>query len=101
MQQDPSANRIMEEVVLPVAVPAAYATLMDLGTVFMRKGVRIVNGLNASISLRFASGDLGDNVVTIQAGATQEFQQLRCYGIVEFQYESGIPTTGVLTVSIW
>jgi hypothetical protein len=91
----------MEEVIAAATVPAAYATLMDLGVNFVRKGLQVVNGLNAAIQLRFASGDAGDNVVTIQAGATREFQGLRCFGILEYQYAAGAPTTGLLTVSVW
>lgn len=100
-QDDPAANRIKESVVAANVVPATYATLMDSGTVFMRNNMQVVNGLNASISIRFKSGDSGDNAVTIQAGATRDFRYLKNYGILEYEYVSGQPTTGTLTVSVW
>ena len=98
---DPQANRIVEAVKDFGDVPAAYATLMDLGTVFMRNNLQVVNGLNASVSLKFASGETGENIVTIQAGATRDFKQLKMYGIIQYQYESGAPGSGTLTTSAW
>jgi len=67
----------------------------------MRSGMHVVNGLDQSVSIRFNSGEAGHNIVTIQAGATREFSLIKCFGELDFQYESGVPTTGLLTVSVW
>lgn len=76
-------------------VPAAYATLIDLGTTKVYEHVLVINSLNNATNLKF-----GDSVITLPAVTNIAIDGFKHNGIVQYKYVLA-PTLGTLHVIFW
>jgi len=85
-------NKIKNVSVAYGSVPAAFGTLIALGTVYTYNHMLVVNSLDANVVIK-----IGDNEVTFPANTNITIDNLSHNGTLTYKYASA-PSSGALTV---
>ena len=81
------------------AVPAAFATLIDLETQFHYNHIQIVNRLDADIILKFANMATSAEY-TVPSLSAQVLDEFSHNGIIQYKYVLA-PSSGFLKLTSW
>jgi len=91
-------------------VPAAYATLVDLGTDYIYRGLSIISTLDAPVLIKFTnplSGAVASELLippnTVSPASGYEFSPSDAWhnGVIEYKYAVAAPTEGTLKMVSW
>jgi hypothetical protein len=84
------------------SVPAAYGTLIDLGSNNMYDHIDIISTLDDEVTLKFAADNEGNqNELIIPAGDSTVYDNFVHNGIVQIKYNSSAPTSGAFKLRSW
>ncbi len=77
-------------------VPAAFGSLIDLGSLYPYTGFSYINECDTDIQLQLKSGKL----ITMKAGFSESFDNLLLSEVIEYKYLAA-PTSGFLLIKAW
>jgi len=81
-------------------IPAAYATLVDLGVELIYRRLLILNTLNADVIIKFTNTS-GTVEKLIRANVSSGFDEFWHNDIIEIKYVSSAPTAGFIDFTSW
>lgn len=91
--QNVHMNIIEESIKAFGDVPAAFGTLISLGTAYVYTHFFVVNSLNQDIIIKF-----GSNEITFPSTKDIWLDNFNYNGTIEYKYKSSAPTSGSLQI---
>lgn len=82
-------------------VPAAFATLIDLGEDYVYSHLAIVSELNQGVTLQFTEVDGTTREITLDDDDDLILDGFRHYGVIKYKYTSVAPASGDIVVRSW